>query len=123
MPCHGTIPRVSARELSEERQLDSGSRNGKDWDQSGNKSSLRQDPKETTGCRKGRSASSVLRGILGIRKYVTTNFDISPESNNELRIMANNPETKNKCIAWARVRDKELKELKKELRRTQKNRK
>ena len=61
--------------------------------------------------------------ILGRRKYVTTNFDISPESNNELRIMANNPETKNKCIAWARVRDKELKELKKELRRTQKNRK
>jgi hypothetical protein len=61
-----------------------------------------------------------LKIILGRRKYVTKNFDISPESNNELRIMANNPETKNKCIAWARIRDKELKELKKELRRTQK---
>ena len=61
-----------------------------------------------------------LKIILGRRKYVTKNFDINPASKTLIYNVANNPVTKNKCIAVARYEDRRLKFIKKEQRKTKK---
>tara|TARA_Y100000591_G_C21559634_1_gene557858 strand:+ start:436 stop:720 length:285 start_codon:yes stop_codon:yes gene_type:complete len=50
--------------------------------------------------------------IIGRRRYYTKNFDITPFAKKLLIEVANNPKTKNLCIAIARELDIKFKNLK-----------
>ncbi len=69
---------------------------------------------ETRRCSISRLPNNNLVIIRGRRKYITKNFEISPESENLVYAVANNPEDRRNCILVARYEDIRLKAIKKQ---------
>ena len=83
-----------------------------------NKCKRTQKAGETRSCYIVPLPNNNLKVIRGRRKYVTKNFDISPESRNLVYSVANNHADTRNCVLVARAEDKVLWAIKRQRKKT-----